>query len=255
MLFLLLSSRIRGLTNFFAQNEADTQVQQAQGAAVSVTQAALAIVGAIIGSSLLTIVGFTLVLRYRRIKRRKSRLEASSRDNISYPALAQTSNAGYGPGAFGGGGGGATNAYGFPFDLKEPPRAAPSGPLGLQRNPEVRISRSSSSNASGVGAGGVGFATSDYGPQAARVTSGDREFMLKDAPKGKFSLFPRAQDSPQPSASTLAAGSPQSQARGSKIFPPSLDTWLRAGTVSPFGTLQKDREKPKRIDWPMKRSP
>ena len=235
-----------------AQNEADTQVQQAQGAAVSVTQAALAIVGAIIGSSLLTIVGFTLVLRYRRIKRRKSRLEASSRDNISYPALAQTSNAGYGPGAFGGGA--AANAYGFPFDLKEPPRAAPSGPLGLQRNPEVRISRSSSSSsASGRGMGGVGFATSDYGPQAARVTSGDREFTLKDAPKGKLSLFPRAQDSPQPSASTLAAGSPQSQARGSKIFPPSLDTWLRAGTVSPFGTLQKDGEKPKRVEWPMKR--
>ena len=240
-------------------------MQQAQGAAVSVTQAALAIVGAIIGSSLLTIIGFTLVLRYRRIKRRKSRLEASSRDNISYPALAQTSNAGYGPGAFGGGGG-ANNAFGFPFDVKEPPRAAPSGPLGLQRNPEVRISRSSSSSAaSGVGGvamsgAGVGFATSDYGPQAARVTSGDREFTLKDAPKGKFSLFPRAQDSPQPSASTLAAGSPQSrspqsQARGSKIFPPSLDTWLRAGTVSPFGTLQKDREKPKRVEWPMKRSP
>ena len=229
-------------------------MQQAQGAAVSVTQAALAIVGAIIGSSLLTIVGFTLVLRYRRVKRRKSRLEASSRDNISYPALAQTSNAGYGPGAFGAG---ANNAFGFPFDLKEPPRAAPSGPLGLQRNPEVRISRSSSS-ASGVGvnmSGGVGFATSDYGPQAARVTSGDREFTLNDAPKGKFSLFPRAQDSPQPSASTLAAGSPQSQARGSKISPPSLDTWLRAGTVSPFGTLQKDREKPKRVEWPMKRSP
>ncbi len=123
------------------QTEANTQVQQAQGAAVSVTQAALAIVGAIIGSSLLTIVAFTLILRCRRIKRRKSRLAASSHNNISYPALEKSSNVGPEPGFFeqpyDSSMSRTDNPNGFPFDLKQPPRAAPSGPL---RAPAAQLS-------------------------------------------------------------------------------------------------------------------
>ncbi|EQB48207.1 hypothetical protein CGLO_12581 [Colletotrichum gloeosporioides Cg-14] len=51
-----------------ARDDANLRVSQAQGAAVSVTQAALAVVGAIIGSSLLTILGFYIWTRYRRGK-------------------------------------------------------------------------------------------------------------------------------------------------------------------------------------------
>ncbi|KAH8899705.1 hypothetical protein GQ53DRAFT_741885 [Thozetella sp. PMI_491] len=224
------------------RNEATTQVQQAQGTAVSVTQAALAIVGAIIGSSLVTILTFTLILRYRRIKRRQSRLAASSRNNISYPALSKTSNAGYGPSMYESN----FNNNGFPVDVKEPPRAAGvGGPMGLQR------SNTTSSDGSVPTAPRVGYASSDYGSVPEANPNQDREFKLNEAPKGKFTLFPRPQDDPQPTASTMNSTSPKP--RGSKIFPPSLDTWLRAGTVSPFGTLQKSQNNTNKSDWPMKK--
>ncbi|KAG7294357.1 hypothetical protein NEMBOFW57_004428 [Staphylotrichum longicolle] len=69
------------------RNEANTQIQQAQGAALSVTQTALAIVGGIVGSSLLTGVGFVLVLRHRRKKRRQRRRGGSNSvsGNTGYP--------------------------------------------------------------------------------------------------------------------------------------------------------------------------
>ncbi len=204
---------------------------------MSVTQAALAIVGAIIGSSLVTILAFMLILRYRRLKRRQSRIAASSRNNISYPALSKTSNAGYGPNTYENqfGGPRVVDANGFPVEIKQPPRAAGMG--------QERVD-SMSSYGSGSELMGLGFATSNYGQEAKNPASQDKNFTLKDAPKGKFSLFPQAKDDPQPSASTAVGSSPKSQTRGSKIFPPSLDTWLRAGTsVSPFGTLQKGPKK------------
>ncbi|GJD04739.1 hypothetical protein ColKHC_13564 [Colletotrichum higginsianum] len=73
-----------------AQQQAQQQIQaaRAQGTAVSVTQAALAVVGAIIGSSLLTILGFYLFTRYRRNKRRDQAATAAARGfgrEISYP--------------------------------------------------------------------------------------------------------------------------------------------------------------------------
>ncbi|OBR06860.1 hypothetical protein CH63R_10980 [Colletotrichum higginsianum IMI 349063] len=71
-----------------ARDDANIRIQQAQGTAVSVTQAALAVVGAIIGSSLLTILGFYLFTRYRRNKRRDQAATAAARGfgrEISYP--------------------------------------------------------------------------------------------------------------------------------------------------------------------------
>jgi hypothetical protein len=56
-----------------SQDQANTDVTQAQGTAVSVTQAAVAIVAAIVGSSLLTILAFWLVLRRKRERDRRSR--------------------------------------------------------------------------------------------------------------------------------------------------------------------------------------
>ncbi|KAJ3949853.1 uncharacterized protein N0V96_000986 [Colletotrichum fioriniae] len=67
-----------------ARDDANLRVSQAQGAAVSVTQAALAVVGAIIGSSLLTILGFYIFTRYRRNKR-KDQTARELRREISYP--------------------------------------------------------------------------------------------------------------------------------------------------------------------------
>src|SRR6185436_5016285 len=71
------------VTLTYSQADAASQVQQAQGTAVSVTQAALAVVGSIIGSSLITIGAFYLVLRLKRNRRRRTRHNMGS--NISYP--------------------------------------------------------------------------------------------------------------------------------------------------------------------------
>ena len=157
-----------------------------------------------------------------------------SNANISYPALAGSSNAGSGMLSY------EPDAYetrlggnGFPVDMKEP--LGRSG--GLSRSNTVMSG----------GNVGIGFATSDYGLPAA---SNGGEFQLREPPKGKFSLFPRKVETPSPSLASENFGSSSPdisnvknstspKPRGSKMFPPSLDTWLRAGTVSPFGTLQK----------------
>ncbi|TKW59055.1 hypothetical protein CTA1_13356 [Colletotrichum tanaceti] len=61
-----------------ARDDANLRIQQAQGTAVSVTEAALAVVGAIIGSCLLTILGLYLFMRYRRNKRRDQAATATA---------------------------------------------------------------------------------------------------------------------------------------------------------------------------------
>ncbi|KAK3344165.1 hypothetical protein B0T25DRAFT_573124 [Lasiosphaeria hispida] len=259
------------------RNEASSQVQQAQGAALSVTQTALAVVGGIIGSSLLTVVAFFLILRYRRSRqrRRSAHMRGASRAaNISYPELkGSSSNA-----ASGGRVGGyrasdvesnySTDDSGYRVDIKEPLPVAVQGSL----------SRSGTVN--GRGTPGVGYALSYYGPgQPGAVnnnTSGGNGmggvtmstgsnnkaggFRLGDAPRGKFTLFPKSNNGSQENMSSASGppssaisttmtasssgsgrGSPlqQQQPRSSKSYIPSLDTWLRAGTVSPFGTIRK----------------
>ncbi|KAJ2893388.1 hypothetical protein MKZ38_008726 [Zalerion maritima] len=66
--------------------EASNQIHQAQGAVVSVTQAALGIVGAIIGSSILSILTFYLILRYRKQKRKeRAEKDYNRKPAIGYP--------------------------------------------------------------------------------------------------------------------------------------------------------------------------
>lgn len=248
------------------------QVQQAQGAALSVTQTALAVVGGIIGSSLLTVAAFVLVLRYRRNKRRRSR-QLRSRDaaavaNISYPELKGASS-----NATGGGYASSdaesnysTDDNGYRVDVKEPQPVAARGSVA----PGGATGRSSPR---------VGYALSYYapGPQqqfASRknsnsksnngrmngTTAGGGGFQLSDPPRGKFSLFPKgtagsredlnmnqgpgsglsAAMTPSSSGGSPVSGRGGSPQRASKGVIPSLDTWLRAGTVSPFATLKKD---------------
>jgi len=102
------------------QAEADNRILQAQGAAVSVTQAALAIVGAIIGSSLLTIAAFVLVLRYKRRRRDRRSLRAAAR-GIGYPGL-QGSSTGLGDGY---------EKDSYAVDIKEPEPAVQTQRVGF----------------------------------------------------------------------------------------------------------------------------
>ncbi|KAK3321393.1 hypothetical protein B0T19DRAFT_466742 [Cercophora scortea] len=239
------------------RTEANSQVQQAQGAAVSVTQAALAVVGGVVGSSLLTIAAFVLVARYKKRaqQRRTPRFAVRGSISKSNPSFNNTAPAAAVSGALpyklsdydaesnydNGDNRPSTppsmNANRYPVDVKAP------GPALLAQ-----------SNSAGSAAG-VGIATSYYSPGiGARNMTGDGRagvFQLKDPPRGgggagKFALFPKSrgdllvsplsQRANTPSPSALSTG-------GSKV--PSLDTWLRAGTtVSPFGTLQKGEKGP-----------
>ncbi|KAK2043373.1 hypothetical protein LZ31DRAFT_632050 [Colletotrichum somersetense] len=115
------------------RNDADSRVQQAQGTAVSVTQAALAIVGAIIGSSLLTILCFYLLIRYRRNKRRAKKARGLGREN-SYPAQDSPSATGS-----------LVMDAGYPQDVKRP------------------ISPTRPETARTTGSSGMGYAVSNFG--------------------------------------------------------------------------------------------
>lgn len=229
------------------RSEAAGQIQQAQGAALSVTQTALAVVGGIIGSSLLTVAAFVLILRYRRSKRRRSGLGSRSAD-ISYPDLKGSSDNAVGGGRIGGYNADdvestySTDTNGFRRDIKEPLPVAVRGSVTA---------------ASGRGTPGVGYALSYYGPHKEAEKTGISGttaggFQLSDPPK-KFTLFPRSSSregsndgGPLGSGisttmtSSSGGNSPQQgQQRMSKSVFPSLDQWIRAGTVSPFATMKK----------------
>ncbi|KAK1754633.1 hypothetical protein QBC47DRAFT_403048 [Echria macrotheca] len=253
------------------RSEASNQVQQAQGAALSVTQTALAVVGGIIGSSLITVALFVLILRYRRNKRR-TRLGMRT-PNISYPDLKGSSDNAVGGGRIGGYAASdaestySTDDNGFRPDVKEPPAVAVRGSVSLGPG----------GGTNGRGTPGVGYALSYYGPKdtnktninpmsgttaaAATTAAPGRdggEFQLGNPPKGKFTLFPRSSSkedlvgSPQSGLSTTMTSSsggsggsrgsstPQMRLqRTSRGFVPTLETWIRAGTVSPFATVKK----------------
>ncbi|KAB5582388.1 hypothetical protein GE09DRAFT_1246046 [Coniochaeta sp. 2T2.1] len=192
------------------RSEADTRVLEAQGAAVSVTQAALAIVGAIIGSSLITIFAFVMVLRYKRRRRYRRSLAAAARreggGSIGYPGPQGSSNDMAGS---------YEKSSSYPVDIKPP-------------EPTIQPQR-------------VGFAKA--------IGANRASFRLAEPPKRnlKYSVFPRSNQ--QPKDVEAAGVSPTSEysvdnekkeaQRQSKVdSPPSLEKWLRVGTnVSPFGTL------------------
>ncbi|KAK3684217.1 hypothetical protein B0T22DRAFT_469885 [Podospora appendiculata] len=234
------------------RTEANSQVQQAQGAAVSVTQAALAVVGGVVGSSLLTIAAFVLVARYKkRAQQRRTPTRFAVRGSMikSSPNFNTTNN--------------NNTAVALPYKLSDYDAESnydngdnrPSTPPSMNANrypTDVKppgpalLGRSNSAGS----AAGVGIATSYYSPGiGARNMTGDGRggvFQLKDPPRGagagKFALFPRSRgELGSPQATNTATPVPSTG--GGKV--PSLDTWLRAGTtVSPFGTLQKGDKGP-----------
>ncbi|KAK2001353.1 hypothetical protein LX36DRAFT_357337 [Colletotrichum falcatum] len=259
-----------------AREAADSRVQLAQGAAVSVTQAALAIVGAIIGSSLLTILCFFLFTRYRRNKRK----DKMARE-MSYPAQ-DSPDAGKGP---------VMDAGGYPQDIKRP--ASPARP----------------ETARTTGSGGMGYAVSEFdnalnfsrtttfigstAPQSVGTGVLQREPSVTRKPvpaspmkPAAFTLFPSTPKegsfgagglptnpasmrnrgwSVSSTASTAAAAPLASAAapaneRLGKVdeeadeFGEGSKKWLRrTRTVSPFGDLAETPMKERGADWPFAR--
>ncbi|KAF4918315.1 hypothetical protein CGCVW01_v009006 [Colletotrichum viniferum] len=272
-----------------ARDDANLRVSQAQGAAVSVTQAALAVVGAIVGSSLLTILGFCIWTRHRRGKRKEAK-ERELRREISYPKqnTLMTTNA-------------LAANNGYPPDLKR------------------SISPTRPDTARTTGSGGMGYAVSDFGdgaPNFSRTTtfvsqsapqmqtiqrepSVSRKPVVPPSPRKQppYSLFPpKSRDGPPntalPPTPAPARNSEQQQEQppgtgGSQGPPPPFASatntnpfastnneklskvdeegegelvegskgWLRwTQTVSPFGDLVDSPTGEKGSDWPFRRS-
>lgn len=196
---------IRRLTE--SQDQANTQIQQAQGAALSVTQTALAVVGGIIGSSLLTGVVFVLVLRRKRNNKRR-RLgrggEGGSiiNEKIGYPQLTGTSNKAYSVSsskkdyATSNDDDGRSSTYStddngfrFPADLKRPGATATEIPR------------------KGVTRSGVGYAVSYYGPRKSTIatTTTITNNNARDPPKFQLGNPPPPRAIAQTAAAAAAA--------------------------------------------------
>ncbi|KAK1596534.1 uncharacterized protein LY79DRAFT_601032 [Colletotrichum navitas] len=258
-----------------ARNDADSRVQQAQGTAVSVTQAAVAIVGAIIGSSLLTVLCFYLFTRYRR-NRRKDQTARSYRRENSYPAQdSPVATKGL-----------AMDA-GYPQDVKRPMSPA---------RPETALT---------TGSGGTGYAVSNFGDGALNfsrtttfigstapqtggtgVLSREPSVTRKPIPPplkkpAAFNLFPSTPKEGSFGVSGLPSNPASMRDRGwsvsssaSTAVPTQAPTgpanekldrvdeetdefgeggkrWLRrTRTVSPFGDLVESPNKKKGANWP-----
>ncbi|EJT71537.1 hypothetical protein GGTG_10794 [Gaeumannomyces tritici R3-111a-1] len=212
-----------------ARTEANTQVSQAQGAAVSVTQAALAVVGTFIASSLLSIAVFYLILRCRN-RNRDSKKVGGVRRKISAPTQFRKTESGLGA------------AYGSTDNLMRR-NDAPAGPApmgmpapaynvgGYPRDvkPPVALAAASNSNSG---------ATTQYAANRSSSIYDSPGAVVGNPPAvAKFSIFPKS------SAATSGPGSPgfppdKRSSRGSR--PPSLQQWLKAGAVSPFGTMPRN---------------
>ena len=218
-----------------ARADAATQVQKAQGTAVSVTQAAVGIVGTFFGSSLLTIGAFYLILRYKgKQKRRRTQLIAA-RGTETETGFAKPDD----------------GAYGYPVDLKNPPPRKPVGGGAAYNDTYGDEKRRPSSDyrpredRDSSGDAGYGFAMFGLAGSAGELVGSGK------APVREVKVVSRA-----PAVITNANVSPSiyntgrtgmsgtlTRAATTTNNPtrpaPSLQQWLSAGTVSPFGTLQR----------------
>ncbi|KAJ0124629.1 hypothetical protein J7T55_005968 [Diaporthe amygdali] len=240
---------------------ANTQVQQAQGTAVSITQAALAIVGTFIGSSLLTVLIVWLIIRHKR--KQKDRAARPMNTGVS-------SYYGGGPGA---------EAYGeITKDVKEMMSPA-SGTTkvgsetarsfggsrgndmvtrGYGREKEGGMGTTGMATEPSPGAGGggdvqIGYARStNYRERKAPKLSEPPPARRKDSGAGdgtptprtpKYEVFPKVAKSPPaaapPAPGMLGAGGYRPRPRSSIQPDYNLQDWLQTTTVSPFGTLER----------------
>ncbi|KAL1864731.1 hypothetical protein Daus18300_007533 [Diaporthe australafricana] len=232
-----------------ANNQAQNQVQQAQGTAVSITQAALAIVGTFIGSSLLTVLIVWLIIRHKR--KQKDRAAAPMNTGVS-------SYYGGGPGA---------EAYGsIARDVKDMMLSPASGTTKIGSEPARSMGGSRGNDmvtrgygrekeggmteaGGGGGRGGpgdvqIGYARStNYRERKAPKLSEPPPSRKKDSPAAdgmatprtpKYEVFPRVTKSP-------SAPPPGANRRPRSSIQPdyNLQEWLQTTTVSPFGTLER----------------
>ncbi|KAG8164556.1 hypothetical protein KVR01_006474 [Diaporthe batatas] len=262
-----------------ANNQAQDQVQQAQGAAVSITQAALAIVGTFIGSSLLTVLVVWLIIRHKR--RQKDRIAPPLNTSVS---------------SYYGGRPGVESYGNITRDVKDailmsPPASGTTTKVGSERARSLRGSRGNDMVTKGYGpekeaglgmgptAGGgggtgpdsnvqIGYARStNYRERKTPKLSEPPPARRKDSIPGeggattprtpKYEVFPKVNPSPPVAAPIPGArGGPAAAAAagggggGGRTTPPSpprrsiqpdynLQAWLQTGTVSPFGTLEQ----------------
>ncbi|KAL8365145.1 hypothetical protein RB595_004115 [Gaeumannomyces hyphopodioides] len=211
-----------------ARSEANTQVSQAQGAAVSVTQAALAVVGTFIASSLLSIAVFYLILRCRN-KNRGGKKVGGVKRKISAPTQFRKTESGLGA------------AYGSTDNLMQRNNAAGPAPMGMaapvynagsyprDTKPLVAPAATGNTNSGATTLYTVNRSSSIYDSPGAVVGN--------PPAAAKFSIFPKS------SAATAGPGSPgflpdTRNSNGSR--PPSLQQWLKAGAVSPFGAMPRN---------------
>ncbi|KAK2016398.1 hypothetical protein LZ32DRAFT_99195 [Colletotrichum eremochloae] len=260
-----------------ARVDADSRVQQAQGAAVSVTQAALAVVGAVVGSSLLTILCFYLFTRYRRNKRNEKAARGFGRQ-IGYPAQDSPMTTR-----------GLVMDAGYPQDVKRP--MSPARPeTALTTGPGV-----TGYAVSNFGDGALNFSrrttfASSTGPQMGgagmlqREPSVTRKPVPASSPKkpATFTLFPApSKDGGSPGLGGLPSNPAQMRERGWSVsssastaaptvaptglaneklgrvdeemdeFGDASKNWLRrTRTVSPFGDLAGSPPEEKGANWP-----
>lgn len=227
---------------------------------MSVTQAALAVVGTFIGTILLTIAVFWLLLKRREKKKQRAGEQSDQRRrDVSYPRRQSSSSSAPGGRANNPFASSQDNLVRYQPDIKE--KLAPPEPVMTP---------------AGSGVGGFGVAQSDYsvaisGPGGPGVTIGNPPPpRSQGGPAGtSFSLFPRKL------SAGAADGRPGAAAQGQRVPPeafspssqysqdsnavaaaPSLQKWLGASTVSPFGTLNSNKATVARTEspgWPLQR--
>lgn len=235
---------------------------------MSITQAALAIVGTFIGSSLLTVLIVWLIIRHKR--KQRDRAAAPMNTGVS-------SYYGGGPGA---------EAYGnIARDVKDAMLLSPASgttKIGSERARSFGGSRGNDMVTKGYGleketgmmgtgtgagadAGGggqgdvqIGYARStNYRERKAPKLSEPPPARRKDSSPGtprtpKYEVFPKVAQQPGPSPPTapvpgVQGGGPGGRGGGGPPFRPrssiqpdyNLQDWLQTTTVSPFGTLER----------------
>ena len=217
------------------------------------TQAALAVVGSIIASSLLTVGAFYLVLRLKRNRRRRSRDLRGGGNNISYPR-SDASGTPYGSES-------SFVRYAAEKGLAPPAPAAPAPVMaGANRASLGSVQDLPREGGVAVVAGSpappvIGRPPgSRRGPGGSQGSNGGPSYALfpktpspsgRASPAGAHSR--EASDAPSSRYSGVGGSGPRGSAVGigaamtsSPRPAPSLAQWLKSGTtVSPFGPLQQ----------------
>lgn len=259
-------------TDNLQQQQADQQVTQAQNTAISITQAAAAIVGTFIGSSALTILLVFIILRYKRNKRRSRNRNDDDNSGGYYgdekqrPRTRDQRPASY------------NSMVGAARDVKDLPRSPSTNtdfglgtgttrvgsPPGQQQQqqaplPKLGILRKATGASNTTNRGGGEALSTDY---LRRADSTDRKpvmtaMKLSEPPPAKqkkamtsnnantndgsgaavLRVFPKVDPDPKGLLSVPQQQQQGAPRPGSEQQAENLQKWLSTATVSPFGPL------------------